>query len=70
MEFSGMAASEFQDRCPNRLTVHILAAVAEHERAAISERTKAERKKTSQNGLERGMAGRRARTFKEGLATK
>jgi len=25
----------------NRLTVHILAAVAEHERAAISERTKA-----------------------------
>jgi DNA invertase Pin-like site-specific DNA recombinase len=36
-----MAASEFQDRCPNRLTVHILAAVAEHERGAISERTKA-----------------------------
>jgi DNA invertase Pin-like site-specific DNA recombinase len=25
----------------NRLTVHILAAIAEHERAAISERTKA-----------------------------
>jgi len=35
-----MAEAEFQDRCPNRLTVHILA-VAEHERAAISERTKA-----------------------------
>ena len=36
-----MAEAEFQDRYPNRLTVHILAAVAEHERAAISERTKA-----------------------------
>ena len=28
-------------RTPNKLTIHILAAVAEHEREAISERTKA-----------------------------